>query len=258
MGDNNPKIKVADFNPVYMALLQNIPLRPEIGSIDGLQVISLFGIIATIIISYSSLNQQRHASARESLEQLDDVTLPQNEVKIRPILHSYDPWPASKAVVKLKMYRMSDISDVSQLWSNFVLFPAHIFEEYNIATDMDGYLLTIDSAEPIEIRRKTDNLLNKINQECRSKQRPRRVGYDEFLEYYSGALDGSKEPVHEMIINFLADNGPTNGHHIEKHFSGEDIPSYLVPFALRDLVNWEEIEIQEDKKRNTIYSLKMD
>lgn len=123
-----------------------------------IQLATLAGILVVITLSYHSLIHTRRAAVRASLEQLDDIRLATRDVKVKPILYQCQGlvfWGTCS--VKFKFYGAATpgASDPSV----FIEFPDSVFSGYDMRTESDGYVVTIDSNNPVEIRRKANDIM---------------------------------------------------------------------------------------------------
>lgn len=124
-----------------------------------IQLATLVGILVIITVSYHSLIHTRRAAVRESLEQLDDIRFAtRSDVKVKPILYRCRGLVFRRACeVKFKFYgaATSGASDPSA----FIEFPEAVFSDYDVRTESDGYVVTIASNNPVEIRRKANEIM---------------------------------------------------------------------------------------------------
>lgn len=219
---------------------------PDITSVQELtlsiQVITLVGVILTIALSKLSLNRQNRAAARESIEQLDDLEIRPLNVKLKPILHKYSAWPTSNAEVKLKIYRRTDVAGLSREFPYFVAFPGYTFKDYKISTVKDGYLLTINSASAVDIRRITERLLADIGNISRKDDNTQWMEYDKFKNDYENSKDGTKEEVHRDLLKFLNNSNPRTKEHIRDEVSKRyNHDNKIINLAFADLLMTGEI-----------------
>lgn len=234
---------------IVLVALQNMGQIPSVPNVNVIGLVSLFiglaslfGILVTIILSVSSLTLQRSATARESLEQLDDIHIRGGRAKIRPILHKYKKRPGQKTVVKLKAYQPTDVAGVSRIRSAFLVFPGCIFQEYSVEAVSDGYNLKIASSNPVEIRRITDELLEKMMRESRDN-RVRWRDFEMFQNEYQPAMEGELMQIHEDILDSLDTNSSRSVNDIENHIRNNlDRNTRFLQFALRDLLHADLIE----------------
>jgi len=126
--------------------------------ISPVQTAGLVGILMILVLSYSSLIHIRHKTIRSSLEQPDDVKIrADRDIKIKPILYRCQGLLFySYCEIRFKFYGVtgSERSDSSV----FVEFPLELFGDRDTRTDTDGYVMTIDSNNPVEIRRQTNDI----------------------------------------------------------------------------------------------------
>jgi hypothetical protein len=124
-----------------------------------IQLATLVGILIIITVSYHSLIHTRRAAVRESLEQLDDIRFAtRSDVKVKPILYRCRGLVFRGACeVKFKFYGAATpgASDPSA----FIEFPESVFTGYDVRTQSDGYVISIDSNNPVEIRRKANEIM---------------------------------------------------------------------------------------------------
>lgn len=124
-----------------------------------IQIASLVGILLIITVSYHSLVHTRRAAVRESLEQLDDIRFAsRSDVKVKPILYRCRGLVVrGSCEVKFKFYGAATpgASDPSA----FVEFPETVFAGYDVRRESDGYVVFIGSNNPVEIRRKANELM---------------------------------------------------------------------------------------------------
>jgi len=224
--------------------MQNVGELASQSGKNWLQVISFIGILITIAISYSSLNQQRNASARESLEQLDDVRLHESGIKMRPLLYSYKSWPQNHSTVKIKMYNSTETSGVSRMYPKFCGFPSQVLKDYPIEVQRDGYLLDIDSANPVIIRRNTDEFLQALYSESRVRGWGNIPSKDLFMDQYGDALDGDLLPLHDEILDTFEPpsrerslQGITDALNVKYDFH-----KHIIKLAIADLILIGELE----------------
>lgn len=229
-----------------------------LGSTNGsflLQLITLCGVLTTIGISWSSLNQQRTASARESLEQLDDIEVRRPNAKLKPILHDHNPWPGSESTVKIQTYMQTELANVSRIHSNLLAFPKVIFDDYDVEVVEDGYLIKYDTANAVEIRRRTQELLRELSTVSGSggyghhwidlKNIEESYGYDSPSELFE---------VHERVLKMLEENAEIDNNAIRKNLEKEGYHLNIAYLVLWDLVQMDRIE--EDPNSKNTYQLK--
>lgn len=217
---------------------------------NWLQVISFLGILITIAISYSSLSQQRRNGVRESLEQLDAIKLAGANAKVKPILHKYSRWPKKSAIVKLKVYRPTEIADTSTVHPNFLVLPGYVFSDFDVKPIEDGYLLSIPSSNPVEIRRTTDKLLGQMVDEGRRRASATWIPFEKYQQEYQSSIEGEKPQLQQEILDFLEDSPPRTRAQIREHLAekkGHD--NQLVQIAIRDLFLSKSIEEVSDSNK---------
>ena len=59
--------------------------------------------------------------------------------------------------IKFKFYGLTDSGGSDP--SVFVKFPEKLFDGWDVRADTDGYIVTIDSNNPVEIRRQANDIL---------------------------------------------------------------------------------------------------
>jgi len=127
--------------------------------VDVVQVASLIGILLIIVVSFESLVHTRRGAVRESLEQLDPIRLAtRRDIKVKPILYRCRGIVVvGTCEVKFKFYgaEMPGASDPSV----FVEFPDHVFGGHAVRTEPDGYVVTIDTNDPVELRREANEIM---------------------------------------------------------------------------------------------------
>lgn len=168
---------------VLLALILLVFLYSVLASIIealGLQlvpVVTLLGVLLAVIISGFSLRLQYQATARESLEQLDDLQLgdrgpdsSMHEVsehpwtKIKPILHRYR-WPIQQSEVKLQVYNSRGVPGVSQILDRSPDVPEAAFEGYDVIEVADGYIVHLTTTDSVEIRRRVMEIFQNISRQ---------------------------------------------------------------------------------------------
>jgi len=126
---------------------------------DVVQVASLVGIVLIIVVSFESLVHTRRTAVRQSLEQLDPVRLAsRRDVKVKPILYRCrGVVVVGTCEVKFKFYgaEMPGASDPSV----FVEFPEAVFGGHDVRSEPDGYVVSIDTNDPVELRREANEIL---------------------------------------------------------------------------------------------------
>jgi len=230
------------------------------GVVDFLPILSFFGILLTIVISLNSLNIQRSASARESLEQLDDIDI-QSSIRLKPILHRYSSWPRGKAEVKIKVYQNTDIAGVGRLKRRFLAFEGHILQEYDVCAEEDGYILSVDSSNPVKIRRQVNELLQVMANSGRL-EKYHWMTFEDFEKVYQPAMNGEKTIVHEEIIEVIESRGASSVRDLHKILSNEphfgaELERFgrgIVRMGISDLVGRD--ELQKDPDNSSKYILK--
>jgi hypothetical protein len=112
-----------------------------------------------LLLSYSSLIHTRRETIRSSLEQLDDVKIhADRDIKIKLILYRCRGLVFyGQCEIKFKFYGVTDSEGSGP--SVFVEFPAELFGDRDARIDADGYIMTINSNNPVEIRRQANNIL---------------------------------------------------------------------------------------------------
>lgn len=229
-------------NSTGLPQLSNI-IPPGISTIE---VLSFIGILITIAISYSSLNQQRMAAARESLEQLDDLEIRQGNAKLKPIIHKFSNWPFNKSIVKLQASRTSEIAGVSRPHPlNFLALPGYVFQDFDVEPVKDGYHLTIHSSDPVEIRKRTNELIYEINNEAMRNDGYNWISVDEYKQGFMDSMEGDLGEIHELVIEYLHD-GPKSEGEIGRYIDSNGFHSRFGNLAIRDLLNLGEIEKNEN------------
>ena len=124
-----------------------------------IQIATLLGTGIIITVGYVSLIHTRRATVRASLEQLDDIRFAtRSDVKVRPILYrcrGLVVW--GRCEVKFKFYGAATggASDPGV----FVEFPERVFQGHGVRREQDGYVVSIRSNNPVEIRRETNQIL---------------------------------------------------------------------------------------------------
>jgi len=134
-----------------------------------IQLASFLGILLIITVSYTSLVHTRRAAVRESLEQLDDIKFATRpDRKVRPILYRCRGVVfRGQCEVKFKFY--GSIAPGASEPDVFLEMPDSVFEGYDVRTEQDGYVVSMDSNNPVEIRRKANEImLEMYNYEKRS------------------------------------------------------------------------------------------
>lgn len=191
--------------------------------------------------------------AREAIEQLDDLQIRSPSVKFKPILHKFSARPWGSAEVKLKIYNGTDVSGLSQEYPYFIGLPAHTFKGYSVDTLEDGYLLKINSANAVDIRRATEELLAEIDRVARDRDNVEWINHDTYADSYARAMDGSTIQVHEDILEFLNTNSPCIKTTIRDSVS-EDHGHHpkIVNLALVDLTMAGEVVYNHDTDQYTI------
>lgn len=124
-----------------------------------IDIASLVGIIVVVIVSFESLVHARRSAVRASIEQLDAIRLgDRRDIKVKAILYRCRGVVLfGHCEVKFKFYGVegSGGSDPSV----FVEFPDELFEDYEIDIDPDGYVVSFDTNNPVEIRRQTNEIM---------------------------------------------------------------------------------------------------
>lgn len=124
-----------------------------------IQLASLVGIFVIIAVSYYSLIHTRRAAVRGSLEQLDDIRFAtHSDVKVKPILYRCRGLVLrGTCEVKFKFYGAATpgASDPSV----FIEFPESVFAGYDVRAEPDGYVVSIESNNPVEIRREANQIM---------------------------------------------------------------------------------------------------
>lgn len=124
-----------------------------------IELATLVGILTIITLSYTSLVHTRRAAVRNSLEQLDDIRFAtRSDVKVKPILYRCRGLVVrGTCEIKFKFYgaAVAGASDPSA----FVEFPKSVFLDYRVRTESDGYVVSVDSNNPVEIRRKANEIM---------------------------------------------------------------------------------------------------
>lgn len=127
-----------------------------------IEIATLVGILVVITVSYHSLIYTRRAAVRDSLEQLDDIRFAtRSDVKVKPILYRCRGLVfRGTCEVKFKFYGAATpgASDPSA----FIEFPEAAFAGYDVRTESDGYVVSIDSNNPVEIRRKANEIMREM------------------------------------------------------------------------------------------------
>lgn len=123
-----------------------------------LRLATLLGISLVIVISYDSLIHARRAAVRASLEQLNDVQLPTGDVIVTVILYRCRGLVfRGRCEIKFKLFRAS-ASGASDPTA-FLEFPDEVFRDHDMRVDRDGYIVTMQSNNPVEIRREANEIL---------------------------------------------------------------------------------------------------
>lgn len=124
-----------------------------------IQLATLVGILVIIAVSYHSLIHTRRAAVRDSLEQLDDIRFTtRSDVKAKPFLCRCRGLVfRGVCEVKFKFYGAATpgASDPSV----FIEFPEVVFPGYDVRPQSDGYVVSIDSSNSVEIRRKANEIV---------------------------------------------------------------------------------------------------
>ena len=112
-----------------------------------------------LLLSYSSLIHTRRETIRSSLEQLDDVKInADRDIKIKPILYRCRGLVFyGQCEIKFKFYGVTNSEGNDP--SVFVEFPEELFDGWDVRADTDGYIVTISSNNPVEIRRQANHIL---------------------------------------------------------------------------------------------------
>lgn len=224
-------------------VLNNFYNLPSLGEVSPIQGITLLGIVLTIIISISSLNLQWHATARESIEQLDDLELYRQRYKIKPILHSFPTWPFRNTKVKFQVYQPTDVAGVSGLHPNFMALPGYLFENYSVEPVPDGYVMTIKSRNAVQIRRVTNRLLRELSEGSNQGRINQFAPFEIFEKEYEAALKGVYCQIHYDVISVLEETAPLNVNDIRNSIREElDHSSRYTELAVQDLEAWGAIE----------------
>lgn len=123
------------------------------------QIASLLGIMLIIVLSYDSLVHTRRAAVRASLEQLDDIRFAgRGDAKVKPILYRCRGFVVrGTCEVKFKFYgaALPGASDPGV----FIEFPEQVFGDHDVRSDDDGYIVTMHSNNPVEIRRNANEIM---------------------------------------------------------------------------------------------------
>jgi len=212
-------------------------------NVDALQVGTFLGVLITIGISWSSLNQQRAAAARESLEQLDDIEITKPNGKIKPILHKYKSWPYSKSTIKLQSYQKTEISGVSKIKSHFLAFPRCILENHNVKIVEDGYLIQFDTSDPVEIRRRTQKILRDLSEASGNRDYGHHwVDFNVVEKVYKYDNTGELSDVHEDVIKMFEKDNILARNDIRNNLIDEGYDGKLARLVLWDLIQMGMVE----------------
>jgi len=213
--------QIQEFVSASISLIQNNPLS----------FLTFLGIIPTIILGYSSMNHQRRNAARESIEQLDDLYL-RSSYKIKPILHEFPKWPGRRSSVKLKIYNPGEVAGVSQPHGNFYIFSREVFSGHSFHTAPDGYIIYLNSANPVEVRNSVETLLDRMGRD-RAKGH---VDYEEFLKDYQGAYQDEWIPIYDEIVDQLSYFQLTHKNRISPPLHQMGYERSVINCAISDLV----------------------
>lgn len=158
---------------------------------NPLTIFNTILLLFTGYLSYSSFKFQTRTSVRESLEQLDDVEFRQE--KLRPILHElkFRPLRGHQTTVHLKYYTfgrapesasrnagrlfvqthsqldsMHEENDLShQEFKNLLKSALESLDPVDrIEVDDTGIFLRFDTGNPVSVRRRTEQILQKLNE----------------------------------------------------------------------------------------------
>lgn len=229
-----------------MALLQNATQFYNFIQSNYLQILSFLGILITIAISYSSFTLQRNARARESLEQLEDIKV--GRAKIKPILHKYRPWPRSQAIVILKVYLPTDVANVGQPTERFLAVPDYVFEGHEVEAREDGYYVTIQSSNPVAIRRVADGIMERMGIIGHRGNSWNLLPFDAYAEQFQPAVDGENSEIHKEILSILSDGDTHHISDIQNQLGDQGYYNALGGVAIRDLEFRGEVEEIERNK----------
>lgn len=215
---------------------------------DPISLITAIGVAVTIIIGYSNFNWQRRAAARESLEQLDDLYIDRPYSKIKAILHSFPRWPIDKSVVKFQIYNPTEIAGVSGIHGSFLLIPRHVFNGYEVDSVEDGYLVKLDTADPVEIRRRIQNILQKISEFSNNRHEGIDwVDYENVQKYYD--FDSEELlPIHEALLEFLPEEEGKDPGEIRTFLKEEGYPARFYKTLITDLKIMSQVEDNPDNR----------
>lgn len=217
---------------------------------NDLNQLTFYGVIITIVLTVLSLRLQLESSARESLEQLDDVHINKKQAKLLPLLHKYS-WLKYRVVVKLKAYKPTEVAGMSNMHPRSLLLSCRGFQDYNIEPVADGYELTVKSIRPVKIRRKTTQLLEAISGETTSRSDYEWVKFEQIEEHYGDAIRDGEGSIHKEIRRVLEESGCyTKKNCIEDEIGlSGDSQSKIVGVALEDLIKWDEVEAENGEYR---------
>lgn len=226
--------------------------------LEIIQILSFVGILFSIFIATDSLVQQKRAAVRESIEQLDDMELPAIHSKIRPFLHRFRYSYRRGSTVKIKIYQHTDVAGVSKNHPQFIVFSGYLFEAHSVAITNDGYLLDIDSIDPVVVRRVTDDLLTKLSNVGRSRSSGEvgRANYDLVKSYYPDFLREKIPEFHKDIIIYLGENRQSTLQKISTHM-GTKWPGgeALTKIALADLQKYGCVSVINRDNQRDLYHL---
>jgi hypothetical protein len=196
---------------------------------NPLSVATFLGILISISLGYSSLNHQRRNAARESLEQLDDLSI-RGDIKIKAILHEFPRWPLRHVTVKLKILNQHNTAGISNPNNQFYIIPACIMMNYDFETVPDGYIIHLQTTNPVKIRNSIEDIYDDIYEIPR---RNYQVPYGEYMKHYSNAHYGEWDPIYNEILEEL-----TYFSTIHKNKIFQNVGNYhrsLIDCALTDL-----------------------
>jgi len=135
-----------------------------------IDIASLVGIIVVVIVSFESLIHARRGAVRSSIEQLDAIRLGgRRDIKVKAILYRcLGVVICGHCEVKFKFYGVDGAGGSDP--SVFVELPEAVFEGYETNVDPDGYIVSFDTNNPVEIRRKTNDIMLAMYESEKSRQ----------------------------------------------------------------------------------------
>lgn len=124
-----------------------------------IDIASLVGIVVVVIVSFESLVQARRSAVRASLEQLDAIRLgDRRDIEVKAILYRCRGVVVfGHCEVKFKFYGVAGSGGSDP--SVFVEFPGEVFGSHEVSTDPDGYVVSFETNDPVDIRRKTNEIM---------------------------------------------------------------------------------------------------